>query len=149
MDAARIERVFALNVTGAFLCCREGVRRMSTARGGAGGTVVNVSSVAAIHGSPNEYVDYAASKAALDTLTRGLALECVDEGVRVVGVRPGIIDTDIHASGGQPDRAARIGPNVPMGRAGLPDEIAAAIVWLLSDEASYVTGTSLDVSGGR
>ena len=120
MDAARIERVFALNVTGAFLCCREGVRRMSAARGGAGGTVVNVSSVAAIHGSPNEYVDYAASKAALDTLTRGLALECVDEGVRVVGVRPGIIDTDIHASGGQPDRAARIGPERADGPRGPP-----------------------------
>ena len=149
MDAARIERVLALNVTGAFLCCREGVRRMATGAGGAGGTIVNVSSVAALHGSPNEYVDYAASKAALDTLTRGLALECADEGVRVVGVRPGIVDTGIHASGGQPDRAARVGPTVPMRRAGRAEEVAAAIVWLLSDEASYVTGTSLDVSGGR
>lgn len=149
MDAERIARVLALNVTGAFLCCREGVRRMSTARGGAGGTIVNVSSIAAVHASPNEYVDYAASKAALDTLTRGLALESVDEGIRVAGVRPGIIDTDIHASGGQPDRAARLGPSVPMGRAGRAEEVAAAIVWLLSDEASYVTGTSLDVSGGR
>ena len=149
MDAARIERVFALNVTGAFLCCREGVHRMSTARGGAGGTIVNVSSIAASLGSPNEYVDYAASKAALDTLTRGLALECAEEGIRVVGVRPGIVETDIHASGGQPDRAARLGPSVPMGRAGSAAEVAAAIVWLLSGEASYVTGTSLDVSGGR
>ena len=149
MDAARIERVLALNVTGAFLCCREGVRRMSRARGGAGGTIVNVSSIAATLGSPGEYVDYAASKAAVDTLTRGLALECADEGVRVVGVRPGIVDTDIHASGGQPDRVARLAPSVPLGRAGTADEIAAAIVWLLSDEASYVTGTSLDVSGGR
>jgi len=149
MDAARIERVFALNVTGAFLCCREGVRRMSTARGGAGGTIVNVSSIAAKLGSPGEYVDYAASKAAVDALTRGLALESVAEGVRVVGVRPGIIATGIHASGGQPDRVARIGPSIPMGRAGTAEEIAASIVWLLSDEASYITGTSLDVSGGR
>ena len=148
-DAARIERVFALNVTGAFLCCREAVRRMSRAHGGAGGVVVNVSSVAATHGSPGEYVDYAASKAALDALTRGLALEVADEGIRVAGVRPGIVDTDIHASGGQPDRVARVAPNVPMRRAGKPEEIAAAIEWLLSDAASYVTGTSLDVSGGR
>ena len=149
MGAERIERVLALNVTGAFLCCREAVRRMSTARGGAGGVIVNVSSVAATVGAAHEYVDYAASKAAVDALTRGLALEVADEGVRVVGVRPGIVDTDIHASGGQPDRVARVAPLVPLARAGTADEIAAAILWLLSDEASYVTGTSLDVSGGR
>ena len=149
MEAARIERVLALNVAGAFLCCREAVRRMSTARGGAGGVIVNVSSVAATVGSAHEYVDYAASKAAVDALTRGLALEVAAEGIRVVGVRPGIVDTDIHASGGQPDRVARVAPLVPMARAGTADEIAAAILWLLSDEAGYVTGTSLDVSGGR
>jgi len=149
IDAARIGRVFATNVTGAFLCARETVKRLSIARGGAGGAIVNVSSRAAQLGAPGEYVDYAASKAALDTLTIGLALEVAAEGIRVNGVRAGIIDTEIHASGGEPRRVDRLGPQLPMQRAGYAIEVARAILWLLSDEASFSTGTFIDVSGGR
>jgi len=149
MDAARIARVLATNVVGAFLCAREAVRRMSTRHGGHGGAIVNVSSLAARTGSPGEYVDYATSKAALDALTIGLAAEVATEGIRVNGVRPGFIDTGIHASGGEPDRIARLAPSIPMRRGGRPEEVAEAIVWLLSDRASYATGTSLDIAGGR
>lgn len=149
MDAARINRVLAVNITGAMLCAREAVRRMSTARGGAGGAIVNVSSAAARLGGPNEYIDYAASKGAVDTLTIGLAKEVAMHGIRVNGVRPGIIATDIHASGGEPGRVARVAPNVPMQRGGEPEEVASAVMWLLSDEASYVTGATLDITGGR
>jgi len=149
LDAARLSRVLAVNVTGAFLCTREAVRRMSTARGGQGGAIVNVSSRAAVLGSPGEYVDYAASKAALDTLTVGVSKEVAAEGIRVNSVRPGIIRTDIHASGGEPGRADRLGPTVPMQRGGESIEVARAILWLLSAQASYTTGAFLDVSGGR
>ena len=149
MDLARWRRVFDINVLGALLCAREAVRVLSTRHGGAGGAIVNVSSVASRLGSPAEYVDYAASKGAIDTLTVGLAKELAAEGVRVNAVRPGIIDTEIHASGGQDDRVQRIGPQVPLGRAGSADEVAAAIAWLLSDASSYVTGALLDVSGAR
>jgi NAD(P)-dependent dehydrogenase (short-subunit alcohol dehydrogenase family) len=149
LDAARIAHVFAVNVTGAFLCAREAVRRMSTDRGGTGGAIVNVSSRAGVLGAPNEYVDYAAAKAAVDTLTVGLAKEVATEGVRVNAVRPGLIETEIHASGGEPGRVQRLSGTVPMGRGGRADEVAAAILWLLSVEASYVTGAVLDVSGGR
>src|SRR5882672_2783356 len=133
----------------AFVCAREAVRRMSTRHGGRGGAIVNVSSRAAVLGAPGEYVDYAASKAALDGLTVGLAREVADEGIRVNGVRAGIIDTEIHASGGEPGRVARLGPQLPMGRGGHAIEVARAILWLLSDEASYTTGTFIDVAGGR
>jgi NAD(P)-dependent dehydrogenase (short-subunit alcohol dehydrogenase family) len=149
LDAARITRVLATNVTGAFICAREAVRRMSTAHGGAGGAIVNVSSRAAQLGSPNEYVDYAASKAAVDALTIGLAKEVAREGIRVNGVRAGIIDTEIHATGGEPGRVSRLGPQQPMGRGGDAIEVARAIVWLLSDEASYTTASFIDVAGGR
>lgn len=149
MDEARLARVLATNVIGPFLCCREAVRRMSTRHGGAGGSIVNVSSRAAVLGAPGEYVDYAASKGALDSLTVGLAREVAAEGVRVNGVRPGVIETDIHASGGEPGRVARVAPSIPMGRGGQPKEVARAILWLLSDAASYTTGTILDVAGGR
>jgi NAD(P)-dependent dehydrogenase (short-subunit alcohol dehydrogenase family) len=149
IDAARLGRVFAVNVTGAFLCAREAVRRMSTAHGGAGGAIVNVSSRAAQLGAPGEYVDYAASKAALDALTIGLAREVAGEGIRVNGVRAGIIYTEIHSDGGEPGRVDRLGPQLPMRRGGEPIEVARAILWLLSDEASYSTGTFVDVSGGR
>jgi len=149
MDAARLMRVFATNVTGAFICAREAVRRMSTARGGAGGAIVNVSSRAAQLGAPGEYVDYAASKAALDALTIGLAKEVAAEGIRVNAVRAGIIYSDIHASGGEPGRVDRLGPTLPMRRGGHPVEVARAILWLLSEDASYSTGTFIDVSGGR
>lgn len=149
MTAERIERVFATNVCGAFLCAREAIRRMSTRHGGAGGAIVNVSSVAALFGSPNEYIDYAASKGAIDTMTLGLATEVAAEGIRVNAVRPGIIETDIHASGGQPDRPERLAPSLPMRRAGTAEEVARAILWLASEEASYSTGTFIDVSGGR
>lgn len=149
IDAARIDRVFATNVRGAFICAREAVRRMSTAHGGAGGAIVNVSSRAAQLGAPGEYVDYAASKAALDALTIGLAREVAGEGIRVNGVRAGIIYTDIHADGGEPGRVDRLGPTLPMQRGGDAIEVARAILWLLSDEASYSTGTFIDVAGGR
>jgi NAD(P)-dependent dehydrogenase (short-subunit alcohol dehydrogenase family) len=149
MDAARLGRVFATNVTGAFVCAREAVRRMSTQHGGGGGSIVNFSSRAAVLGAPGEYVDYAASKAALDVLTLGLAREVAGEGIRVNAVRAGIIETGIHASGGEPGRVARLGPQLPMKRGGQAIEVARAILWLLSDEASYTTGTFVDVSGGR
>ena len=149
LSAQRVRRMFETNVFGAFSCAREAVRRMSTRHGGAGGAIVNVSSAAARLGSAGQYVDYAAAKAAIDTFTLGLAQEVAAEGVRVNGVRPGIIDTDIHASGGQPERAWRLASTVPLARPGTPDEIAAAITWLLSDDASYATGAVLDVSGGR
>ncbi|WP_119292987.1 SDR family oxidoreductase [Azohydromonas sediminis] len=149
MSEARLQRMFTTNVVGPFLCAREAVRRMSTRHGGAGGAIVNVGSAASRLGSPNQYVDYAASKAAIDTFTKGLSLEVAAEGIRVNAVRPGIIDTGIHASGGQPDRARELAPSVPMQRAGSADEVAAAIVWLLGDDATYVTGAVVDVSGGR
>ena len=149
IDGARVTRVFATNVVGAFVCSREAVRRMSTARGGAGGAIVNVSSRAAQLGAPNEYIDYAASKAALETLTVGLAREVATEGIRVNGVRVGHIYTELHASGGEPGRVDRLAPTVPMQRGGQPIEVARAILWLLSDEASFSTGAMLDVSGGR
>jgi NAD(P)-dependent dehydrogenase (short-subunit alcohol dehydrogenase family) len=149
IDAARLARIFATNVTGAFVCAREAVKRMSTAHGGAGGAIVNVSSRAAVLGAPGEYVDYAASKAALDVLTIGLAREVAAEGIRVNGVRAGIIYTAIHASGGEPGRVDRLGPTLPMKRGGHAVEVARAIMWLLSDEASYTTGGFIDVSGGR
>jgi NAD(P)-dependent dehydrogenase (short-subunit alcohol dehydrogenase family) len=149
MDAARIRRVFDTNVVGAFVCAREAVRRLSTRRGGAGGAIVNVSSAAARLGAPNEYVDYAASKGAVDTLTIGLAREVADAGIRVNAVRPGVIYTELHASGGEPDRVDRVKAFVPMKRGGEPEEVARAILWLLSDDASYTTGAFIDVAGGR
>ena len=149
MSAERIQRVMAVNVTGSILCAREAVKRMSTKHGGKGGVIINISSVAAKLGSANTYVDYAASKGAIDSFTLGLGQEVAGEGIRVAGIRPGLIDTDIHASGGEPDRAHRLAHMVPMKRVGQADEIANAIVWLMSDEASYVTSTTIDVSGGR
>jgi NAD(P)-dependent dehydrogenase (short-subunit alcohol dehydrogenase family) len=149
MSAERIARMMAVNVTGSMLCAREAVKRMSTRHGGAGGVIVNISSVAARLGSANTYVDYAASKGAIDTFTVGLGHEVAGEGIRVAAIRPGLIDTEIHASGGEPDRAHRLSSTVPMKRIGTAEEIANAIVWLMSDEASYVTSTILDVSGGR
>lgn len=146
LDPARIRRLLEVNVLGAFLCAAEAVRRL-TANGG--GAIVNVSSRAAVLGSPGEYVDYAASKGAVDTLTVGLAQEVAEDGIRVVGVRPGLIRTDIHAGSGEPGRVERLQKNVPLGRGGEPGEVAEAVVWLLSDAASYVTGTTIDVSGGR
>ncbi len=149
MSAARIERMFAVNVFGTMWCAREAVRRMSTQHGGAGGVIVNLSSAAAKLGAPGQYVDYAAAKGAVDAFTLGLAREVAAEGIRVNAVRPGIIETDIHASGGQPGRAAQMAPMVPMQRAGSADEVAQAIVWLLSADSSYTTGTVVDVAGGR
>ena len=149
MDAARINRILATNVTGSFLCAREAVRRMSTRHGGLGGSIVNISSRAAVLGSPGEYVDYAASKAALDALTIGLSKEVAAEKIRVNGVRPGLIHTTIHANGGEPGRVSRLQSSVPMARGGEPLEVAKAALWLLSDEASYTTGSFIDVSGGR
>ncbi len=148
-NAAELQHLFAVNVVGSFLCAREAVKRMSTTNGGSGGSIINISSVAARVGSPFEYIDYAASKGAIDTFTMGLAKEVVGEGIRVNAVRPGIINTDLHAKGGEPTRIQRIAPMIPMQRAGEPDEIAKSILWLASDEASYITGTLLDVSGGR
>lgn len=149
MDAARIRRVLDTNVVGAFLCAREAVRRMSTKRGGKGGAIVNVSSGAARLGSPDEYVDYAATKGAIDTMTIGLAKEVAAEGIRVNAVRPGLVITDIHAAGGEPGRVDRMKASVPLGRGGMPEEVASAILWLLSDEASFTTGAIVDVTGGR
>ena len=149
ITTARLQRMFGVNVLGSFICAREAILRMSTAHGGAGGSIVNVSSAAARIGSPGQYVDYAAAKGAIDTLTLGLAKEVAGEGIRVNAVRPGIIDTDIHASGGQPDKARVQGPGAPMQRAGTAAEVAEAIVWLMSDKASYTTGVLLDVAGGR
>ena len=149
MSAERIRQMMAINVTGSILCAREAVKRMSTKHGGKGGVIVNLSSVAAKLGAPNTYVDYAASKGAVDSFTIGLGQEVAGEGIRVAAIRPGLIDTEIHASGGEPDRAHRLSHMVPMKRVGTAEEIANAIVWLMSDEASYVTGTILDVSGGR
>jgi NAD(P)-dependent dehydrogenase (short-subunit alcohol dehydrogenase family) len=149
MDAARLHRIFTTNVIGPFMCARQAVRRMSTRHGGSGGCIVNVSSAAARLGSAGEYVDYAASKGALDTLTIGLAGEVAGEGIRVNTVRPGIIYTEIHASGGEPQRVDRVKAFIPMKRGGDPDEVARAILWLLSDEASYTTGAFLDVTGGK
>ena len=149
MTVARLERMLRINVIGSFVCAREAVRRMSTQHGGSGGVIVNLSSAAARLGSPGQYVDYAASKGAIESFTVGLAKEVAAEGIRVNAVRPGLIDTEIHASGGLPDRAFQLAATVPMKRTGSADEVANAIVWLLSAEASYVTGTSLDVTGGR
>ena len=149
MTMARLQRMFAVNVFGSFLCAREAVKRMSTLGGGIGGAIVNVSSAAARIGSPGQYVDYASAKGAIDTFTIGLAREVAAEGIRVNAVRPGIIETDIHASGGLPNRARDVAPQVPMQRAGSADEVAQSIVWLLSDSASYTTGALLDIAGGR
>ena len=149
MSVARLTRMFNINVIGSMVCAREAVKRMSTRHGGVGGVIVNLSSAAARLGAPGQYVDYAAAKAAIDTFTMGLAREVATEGIRVNAVRPGIIDTDIHASGGQPDRAAQMAPGVPMQRAGSADEVAQAIVWLLSEASSYTTGAVIDVTGGR
>ena len=146
---ARLQRLFAVNVFGTFVCAREAVKRMSTRYGGSGGAIVNVSSVAARLGSPGQYVDYAAAKGAIDTFTVGLAKEVAAEGIRVNAVRPGIIETDIHASGGLPHRVRDMTPQVPMQRAGTAEEVAEAIVWLLGDQASYATGALLDIAGGR
>ena len=149
MSVARLERMFRINVIGSFICAREAVRRMSTRHGGSGGAIVNISSGAARLGSPGQYVDYAASKGAIDTFTIGLAREVAAEGIRVNAVRPGLIDTEIHASGGMPERAFELAPTVPMQRTGSAEEIAGAILWLLSAEASYTTMALLDVTGGR
>ncbi|OGB22194.1 MAG: NAD(P)-dependent oxidoreductase [Burkholderiales bacterium RIFCSPLOWO2_02_FULL_57_36] len=149
MDSARLNRIFATNVTGSFLCAREAVRRMSTRHGGKGGAIVNLSSIASRLGAPGEYVDYAASKGAIDTLTIGLAKEVAAEGIRVNAVRPGVIYTDIHVSGGEPGRVERVKDAVPMKRGGDALEVANAVLWLLSDDASYTTGSFIDVTGGR
>ena len=149
MEAACVNRLLAVNVGGAILCTKAAIRRMSTSHGGSGGAIVNITSGAAKLGGAGSYVDYAASKGAIDTLTVGLALELAAEGIRVNAVRPGIIDTEFHATGGEPDRAARMASSVPLGRAGTADEVARAVLWLLSEEASYTTGTTIDVTGGR
>jgi NAD(P)-dependent dehydrogenase (short-subunit alcohol dehydrogenase family) len=149
MDAARLNRIFTTNITSSFLCAREAVKRMSTRRGGRGGAIVNVSSAASRLGSAGEYVDYAASKGAIDTLTIGLSREVAAEGIRVNAVRPAFIHTDIHASGGEAGRVERLQASIPMQRGGQPEEVATAILWLLSDEASYTTGTFIDLAGGK
>ncbi len=149
LDASRINRVLATNVTGYFLCCREAIKRMSHRHGGQGGAIVNVSSAASRLGAPGEYVDYAASKGAVDTLTTGLSLEVAAQGIRVNGVRPGLIYTEMHASGGEPGRVDRVKSALPMQRGGQPEEVAQAIVWLLSEKASYVTGSFLELAGGK
>ncbi|WP_288130019.1 SDR family oxidoreductase [Microbulbifer sp.] len=148
MTAERINKILQTNVTGTLLCCREAIKRMSTTQGGTGGSIVNVSSGAARSGSPNEYIDYAASKGAVDTLTIGLSKEIAREGIRVNGVRPGLIDTEMHSNGGEPGRIARLKPAIPLGRGGKDTEVAAAIAWLLSDEASFTTGSFVDTTGG-
>lgn len=149
MNASRLNRILATNVTGSFLCAREAIRRMSTRHGGRGGAIVNVSSAASRLGAAGEYVDYAASKGAVDTLTIGLSREVAGERIRVNAVRPAFIDTEIHASGGEPGRVDRIKDSIPMKRGGQPEEVASAILWLLSDEASYTTGTFIELAGGR
>ncbi|RRU73508.1 MAG: SDR family oxidoreductase [Pseudomonas sp.] len=149
MDAARWTRVLGANVIGSFLCAREAIKRMSTQRGGQGGSIINLSSIAAQLGAPGEYIDYAAAKGAIDSMTVGLAREVAGEGIRVNAVRPGVIHTEIHASGGEPDRIERVKASVPMGRGGKAEEVAEAILWLASERASYTTGALLDVSGGR
>ena len=149
MDEKRLNRVFITNITGSILCAREAVKRMSIKNGGNGGTIVNLSSAAARLGSPGEYIDYAASKGAIDTFTRGLAQEVAEDGIRVNAVRPGVIETDIHASGGEPGRVERIKDTIPLKRGGQPEEVAKAIMWLLSSDSSYTTGSLLEVSGGR
>ncbi|WP_313025792.1 SDR family oxidoreductase [Pseudomonas lopnurensis] len=149
MDAARWTRVLGANVIGSFLCAREAIKRMSTRHGGQGGAIVNLSSVAARLGAPGEYIDYAAAKGAIDSMTLGLAKELGGEGIRVNAVRPGVVHTEIHASGGEPDRVERVKTSVPMGRGGQAEEIAEAILWLASEQASYTSGALLDVSGGR
>jgi NAD(P)-dependent dehydrogenase (short-subunit alcohol dehydrogenase family) len=148
-SVARMRRIFDVNVLGAFLCAREAVRRMSTRQGGAGGSIINLSSAASYLGSPGEYIDYAASKGAIDTLTIGLAKEVARDGIRVNAVRPGLIETDIHRDSGDPDRVARLAPGVPIGRGGSADEVAALVLWLASSEASFVTGSLVNCSGGR
>lgn len=149
IEVSELEKLFSVNVIGSFICAREAVKRMAISKGGKGGAIVNVSSIASRVGSPFEYIDYAATKGAIDTFTLGLAKEVVDDGIRVNAVRPGIINTDIHAKGGEPGRVERIAPMIPMKRAGTAEEVAKSILWLLSDEASYITGTFLDVGGGR
>lgn len=149
MDLARWQRVFAANVFGSFLCCRAAIARMSTRQGGQGGAIINLSSIAARLGAPGEYIDYAAAKGAIDSMTLGMAKELAADGIRVNAVRPGVIKTEIHASGGEPDRVARVSQSVPMGRGGEAEEVAAAVLWLASEQASYTTGALLDVSGGR
>lgn len=149
MTAERIDRIFATNVRGSFLCAREAVRHMAKSRGGQGGAIVNISSAAARLGSPHEYVDYAASKGAIDSMTIGLSKEVAAEGIRVNAVRPGFIDTEMHASGGEPGRLERVRSSIPLGRGGRAEEVASAVVWLLSEQASYCTGALIDVSGGR
>lgn len=149
LTAERINQLLTTNVTGYFLCSREAIKRMSTKHGGQGGSIVNVSSVAARTGSPHEYIDYAATKGAIDTLTTGLSLEVADEGIRVNGVRPGFIYTDMHTDGGEPGRVDRLSPVIPMKRGGQPEEVAEAIAWLLSDAASYSTGSFIDLAGGK
>jgi NAD(P)-dependent dehydrogenase (short-subunit alcohol dehydrogenase family) len=149
ISAAAIEKTFAVNVTGAILCARECVRRMSTKRGGSGGAIVNVSSIAARTGAAGEWVHYAAAKGAIDTFTAGLAREVASEGIRVNAVKPGLVDTEIHAANGEPGRLKRLMPTIPMGRAGQPEEVAEAVLWLLSPAASYVTGSILEIGGGR
>ncbi|MCH8531383.1 MAG: SDR family oxidoreductase [Saccharospirillum sp.] len=149
MDAARVNHLLTQNVTSCFLCCREAIKRMGPDGHDMGGAIVNVSSAASRIGAPHEYIDYAATKGAVDTLTLGLSKEVAEHGIRVNAVRPGFIDTDIHAAGGEPGRIARLAPSIPLKRGGTPEEVANAIVWLLSDEASYVTGTFIDVAGGR
>ena len=149
MSLARLDRMFAINITSAFLCAREAVKRMSTKHGGSGGSIINISSIAAKIGAPGQYVDYAAAKAAVDTLTLGLSKEVGPEGIRVNAIRPGVIKTEIHASGGQPGRAEKIGATAPLQRAGEAEEIAHGILWLASDEASYTSGALLDITGGR
>jgi NAD(P)-dependent dehydrogenase (short-subunit alcohol dehydrogenase family) len=145
----RLQRMFEVNVLGAYLCAREAARRMAKSRGGRGGSIVNMSSIAARLGAPGEYVDYAGSKGAVDTMTLGLARELAPDGIRVNAIRPGLIDTEIHASGGQPDRAARLGATTPMGRAGTAEEVAEAVIWLIENESDYLTASLIDVAGGR